>query len=948
MKLVIHISDENDNPPVFTQGIYTGTIPENVPSGFLVTQVNTTDADIGINAEHTFTITGGDGVGKFSINSSSGVISARSGLDRETKDTYYLSITAQDGGTPPLTGLCAVRVFISDTNDHKPVFSPALYLTSISEATSSGTDVIPVHAHDKDAGINARIDFSIVGGDPKKQFQVNSAGMISIKNSLDREEIPFYTLLIQASDQGTPPLTETVFVNVTIEDVNDNPPVFSDSNFTVTVAENLPVGSRFLNVTASDSDIGDNAVLTWSIVSGNTGDVMAIESSSGILFNLGSFDRETTPEYLLTVRVKDAGNPPLNSSTKVRVRISDSNDNSPEFSEADYTFFVVENQPIGTSVGEVQANDIDNGTHAQLVYSIESGDEDDHFSINQVQGTIYTAVVLDREDVREYRIRVKASDSAVFPTGLSTVTNVYITVLDQNDNRPSFPQPFYNASVPENSPSGVSVTTVTAKDLDSDANAELTYSITHESSVGYFSINSATGEVFVRSSFDYEAVKFVNVTITAQDNGIVRLNSSVSMKVYIEDVNDNFPVFEKDFYDALIRHDRSLDSAPIVTVSATDKDSGDMGTVEYNLLEASSVFTVGRSDGNIRLSSSPEIGKKYVLRLRATDQGTPPLTSGIITVRIDVIDPENTMVDIELEITLEQFEANRELFLEKISKLLGAEVGISEIVVITEEARRRKRETKTRLKVTIYAVKNPTGNTTDLNEKLSHVKDYMTRDDILSVLLDEDGNLNPNLTNDKELEVFNIRTVKATKRTIPPPVPFFKTTVGIISLVFGCFAVLLAIASVVYWKKRAKKRLRLLESREPNLRPHRDSTNTEVALHKGKDKRNKMISPVMADDQQIVAHNGKRFDGRAVDPATGKVYLFNKTTGERMWLKDLREERNGPQSLYNHRQTHSRYADRQHYRVQDIPPPRASIEKRHEYNNRSSHLQLPGTPEGHS
>ena len=85
-----------------------------------------------------------------------------------------------------------------------------------------------------------------------------------------------------------------------------------------------------------------------------------------------------------------------------------------------------------------------------------------------------------------------------------------------------------------------------------------------------------------------------------------------------------------------------------------------------------------------------------MLRLRATDQGTPPLTSGIITVRIDVIDPENTMVDIELEITLEQFEANRELFLEKISKLLGAEVGISEIVVITEEARRRKRETKTR------------------------------------------------------------------------------------------------------------------------------------------------------------------------------------------------------------------------------------------------------------
>lgn len=259
----------------------------------------------------------------------------------------------------------------------------------------------------------------------------------------------------------------------------------------------------------------------------------------------GSFDRETTPEYLLTVSVEDAGKPSLNSSTKVTVRISDSNDNSPEFNKADYTFFVLENQEIGTFVGEVQANDNDNGTHAQLVYSIESGDVSDHFSINPSQGTIYTAKVLDREDVREYRISVKASDSAVFPFDLSNVTNVYITVLDQNDNSPSFPQPFYNASVLENSQSGVSVTTVTAEDPDSDANAELTYSITHESSVEYFSISSVTGEVFVKNLFDYEEVRFVNATVTAEDNGIVRRSGSVSLIVYIKDANDNAPVVEK-------------------------------------------------------------------------------------------------------------------------------------------------------------------------------------------------------------------------------------------------------------------------------------------------------------------------------------------------------------------------------------------------------------------
>lgn len=117
-------------------------------------------------------VVGGDGVNKFSIDASSGVISAQPGLDRETEDTYYLSITVKDGGVPPLTAVCGVRVFISDVNDNNPVFSPTLYLTSISESTSPGSDVIPVHAYDVDLGLNAEIEFSIIGGDTETQFQV--------------------------------------------------------------------------------------------------------------------------------------------------------------------------------------------------------------------------------------------------------------------------------------------------------------------------------------------------------------------------------------------------------------------------------------------------------------------------------------------------------------------------------------------------------------------------------------------------------------------------------------------------------------------------------------------------------------------------------------------------------------------------------------------------------
>lgn len=111
--------------------------------------------------------------------------------------------------------------------------------------------------------------------------------MISTNKSLDREDISFYSLVIQASDKGTPPLSETVSVNITILDINDNSPVFTKPSFSVTVPESLRIGSRFLNVTASDADSGDNALLTFSIMSGNIGNVMAIEPSTGTVYNVG-------------------------------------------------------------------------------------------------------------------------------------------------------------------------------------------------------------------------------------------------------------------------------------------------------------------------------------------------------------------------------------------------------------------------------------------------------------------------------------------------------------------------------------------------------------------------------------------------------------------------------------------------------------------------------------
>ena len=138
------------------------------------------------------------------------------------------------------------------------------------------------------------------------------------------------------------------------------------------------------------------------------------------------------------VKAEDAGTPVQASSTNVHVKIADTNDNVPEFSDAYYNFVVTENLPGGTSVGRVQATDNDNGTNAELVYSIMSGENSNDFFIHPLQGILYTAVMLDRESVNDYRIKVKVSDSAAFPLDLSNITTVYVTVLDQNDNSPRF------------------------------------------------------------------------------------------------------------------------------------------------------------------------------------------------------------------------------------------------------------------------------------------------------------------------------------------------------------------------------------------------------------------------------------------------------------------------------------------------------------------------------
>lgn len=196
-------------------------------------------------------------------------------------------------------------------------------------------------------------------------------------------------------------------------------------------------------------------------------------------------------------------------------------------------------------VGIVQVSDIDNGMYVKLVYFIVFGENSNYFLIYFVEGILYIVVVLDREIVKEYRIKVKVLDFVVFFNDLFNVINVYIIVFDQNDNNLSFFLLFYNVFVLENFLFGILVIMVMVDDCDIDVNVELMYSIFYSFFVEYFSIDSVIGEVMVKNVFDYEVMKVINVIIIVYDNGIIRLSGFVFLVIYIEDVNDNNFVIER-------------------------------------------------------------------------------------------------------------------------------------------------------------------------------------------------------------------------------------------------------------------------------------------------------------------------------------------------------------------------------------------------------------------
>uniref|UniRef100_A0A8C1R4N8 Cadherin EGF LAG seven-pass G-type receptor 1b n=1 Tax=Cyprinus carpio TaxID=7962 RepID=A0A8C1R4N8_CYPCA len=616
-----------NSAPQFQLPNYQVSVPENEPSGTRVITLKAFDADDGdagvieYDMEALFDSRSNS---LFQINPETGGITTLQPLDREVKDTHVFKVTATDRGTPKRLAIAYLTITVSDTNDHAPVFEQNEYRVSIRENVEVGFEVMTIRATDGDAPSNANMIYTIVNDDEvNTYFEIDPRnGLVKTRVRPDREVKSQYRLFVEANDQGREPgpRTATATMHIFIEDENDNYPQFSEKRYVVQVPENIAVNSQVAMVKATDKDARNNAKVHYSIINGNIKGQFYIHSPTGVIDVISPLDYEMIREYTLRVKAQDGGRPPLiNGTGMVVIQVLDVNDNAPMFVSTPFQASVLENVPVGYSVLHIQAIDADSGDNAHLEYKLTETSSSFPFIINNNTGWITVSVELDRETTEFYNFGVEARDRGV-PT-MSSSASVSVTILDVNDNVPTFTKHLYNLKVNEDAVVGTSVLTVSA--VDRDVNSVVTYQISSGNTRNRFAITSQSGGGLITLALplDYKQERQYLLTITASDG---TRQDTAQVFINVTDANTHRPVFQSANYQVLVSEDQPVGST-VVVISATDEDTGENARITYVMEDNVPQFKIDPDTGAIttQIEIDYEDQASYTLAIIARDNGIP-------------------------------------------------------------------------------------------------------------------------------------------------------------------------------------------------------------------------------------------------------------------------------------------------------------------------------------
>ncbi|XP_023412296.2 cadherin-5 [Loxodonta africana] len=508
-----------------------------------------------VNRKNAKYLLKGESAGKiFKVNEDTGDVYAWERLDREKKSEYRLTAFIVDKDTSKdLEPPSSFTIKVHDVNDNLPVFTRQLFNASVPEMSPAGTSVIHVTAVDADdptVADHTSIVYQVRKGDDK--FGIDGSGLIFTKTTnLDRETQGKYEIVVEARDaRGKQGESGTATVLVTLQDVNDNFPIFTRDKYTFAVPEDIRVGSPLGSVFVEDPDEPQNRMTKYSIVQGEYRDTFTIETdptrNEGIIKPMKPLDYERIPQYSFTIEATDPtvnlrylSSSPTRSIARITINVTDV-DEPPVFHKPFYHFSLQENQKK-RQIGSVMATDPDSARHS-IGYSIRrTSDKGQFFRVSKL-GNIYNEKELDREIYPWYNLTVEAKelDSSGTPTGKESIVQVHIEVLDENDNAPEFAQP-YEPKVCENAAPGQLVVRISAIDKDitpSDVRFRFSLS-TEDSNFTLMDNRDNTANITVKyGQFDRERVKVHFLPVLISDNGTPSLTGTSTLTVAVCKCNE--------------------------------------------------------------------------------------------------------------------------------------------------------------------------------------------------------------------------------------------------------------------------------------------------------------------------------------------------------------------------------------------------------------------------
>lgn len=656
--LTFEILDENDNPPKLCLTKTEFSVWENGDAGELVDQFEVKDPDAGNNGTIHLNIESVEQFNVTLIEQNNGQRFAElrvvSSLDREVQSMYQFYLRATDQGTPSRHTTIQINVLVMDVNDNDPIFvnndNPESSKNQCTFHVREDYDVDQViatlHATDRDAGTNAEIRYEVVPGNrigSEFHLEANTGEIILLK-SLDRETRALYEFDVRAVDGGNRASTATVvFI---IDDVNEYPPEFTNSSFTIPISEDITTGVPFTSLIAVDPE---NTAVEYVLADESLNKIFRLDRLTGKIsirdLDLTSLcifteviDYERLNEYKVGIIAYDHGKPRLYSNKTLTVQITDVNEHTPLFDVSQLYILLSENAEIGSTVLEIQAYDLDVADHLQYTLVQQAPGTMTHFQWDIENNALILSNPIDyvANHLLEVQLRVEDGEK-------HSDIEIFILVLNENNHQPVIETQDSTLSISENTAVASNIFAVYATDVDNATNDAVVYSMSAGNIDDVFYINPKTGVLYIAQDLDYENQPGYTLTVIAMDTGEPAMFSEpLYITIEVINENDEEPIFvESEYSFSLVESNAEM--AQVGCVSAQDRDKGDFGVVVYSIVEEGEhpgFFSIDKHSGCISAIQTIDREKisEFQLLVQAQDKDSPTKTDTVaVTVTISDI-----------------------------------------------------------------------------------------------------------------------------------------------------------------------------------------------------------------------------------------------------------------------------------------------------------------------